>query len=149
MKKNIGKKEIVEKKVSKAVRKELVNNHAIRGFKGDIRKNILDVVRGDECNDPIEESEGIDPYSPTDILNQLILDYFKWMNFKYSTEMFAIESGTKTMLSRKKIRAKFKNSDGFSKNMPLLLELMSRRNSTKNKLLCIYAVSQSTLSTRK
>lgn len=133
MKKQIGKKQIVEKKVSNAVRKELVNNRTIRSVKGDIRKNILDVVRGDECNDPIEESEGIDPCSPTDILNQLILDYLKWMNFKYSTEMFAIESATKSILSRKKIRDKFKNSEGFSRNMPLLLELMSSTMKEFNK----------------
>ncbi|KAL7032202.1 hypothetical protein ACKWTF_007255 [Chironomus riparius] len=123
MKNNIG--EGIDKKVFKAVKKELLKNNVFRSVEGDIRKNILDVVRGDECKDPMDKEIITGPCSPTDMLNLLILDYFKWMSFKYSSDMFVTESGTKLKMSRKKMRTKFKNSQGFSKNMPLLLELMT------------------------
>jgi hypothetical protein len=134
MKKNIGNRESIEKKVLKAVRKELDKSNMLRNVTVDVRKNVIDVVRGDESKDPIDEELPMIPSSPTDMLNQLILDYFKWMNFKYSTEMFAVESGTKFKLKRKILRTKFKNSDGFSKKMPLLLELLTKAmNEPKKK----------------
>ena len=77
MKKNIGNKEGIDKKVFKAVKKELLKNNVFHNVEGDIRKNILDVVRGDECKDPMDEDIIVDPCAPTDMLNQLILDYFK------------------------------------------------------------------------
>jgi hypothetical protein len=125
MKKNTETKKDIRPKIFEAIKKELVKTDVLRNLRAEMRKSILDVVRGDECKEPMEEDTTLKPFSPTDLLNQLILDYFEWMNLKYSSDMLTVESGTKMKTSRKKLRRMFKNSDGFSKRMPVLLELMT------------------------
>lgn len=125
MKKNIGNNINIRQKIYKAIKKELSKSDSMRSFRGEIRKQVIDIVRGDECEDQMEDDITIGPCSPTDLLNQLILDYFNWMNLKYSYNMFAIESGTKMKMSKKKLRRRFKNSEDFSKRVPVLLEIMT------------------------
>jgi len=125
MKKNIRNKISIRQKIYRAIKKELCKSDSMRSFRGEIRKQVLDVVRGDECKDPMEDDITIGPCSPTDLLNQLILDYFEWMNLKYSYNMFVVESGTKMNMSKKKLRRRFKNFEDFSKKVPVLLEIMT------------------------
>ena len=115
----------LEQKLINAIKKELEKREILKRMKTEMRAEVLEAVRfGDKS--PMNESPDKDLNSPTYLMNQLILEYFEWMNFHYSSGMLLTESGIVEKESRKMIEEKFKSQVEYDKEMPLIFDMMLR-----------------------
>lgn len=91
-----------------------------------MRAKILSDVR-DGNQAPMNSLKSNDTKSPTQIANNLVLEYLEWMNFQYAKDMLATESGIKSS-SRDYVESKLDLSGDNScdKELPLLLNLVGK-----------------------
>jgi hypothetical protein len=115
----------LEQKLVDVIKKELDKRDILKKMKAEMRAEVLQVVRfGDKS--PINEAPSEDLKSPTCLINQLIMEYFDWMNFHYSSGMLSSESGITKRPNRKTLEEKLKSKNGFDKELPLLFDMMMR-----------------------
>lgn len=115
----------LEQQLVEVIRKELGKRDILKKIRAEMRVEVLEVVRiGDKST--LNQAPSEDINSPTCLFNQLIMEYFDWMNFHYSTSMLSSESGIKKRGNRKTLEDKFKSSNGFDKELPLLFDMMMR-----------------------
>lgn len=115
----------LEQKLIDMIRKELDKRDILKKMKAEMRAEVLQFVRFGEKS-PLNEAPSEDLKSPTCLMNQLIMEYFDWMNFHYSSGMLSSESGITKRPNRKTLEEKFKLQNGFDKELPLLLNMMMR-----------------------
>lgn len=115
----------VEKKLTEVLRKELDKKDILKKFKAEMRAEILDVIRYGEKS-AINQAPKGDLDSPTNFMNELILEYLDWMNFHHSSSMLSAESGRTKRSSREKLEEKFKADFKFDDELPLMYSMMMR-----------------------
>lgn len=124
MNKKVNDDKMKQSKFCEALKKQFLQNESIRNVRSEIRKQIFQSVRGSDVQFPNDDDLIDSNHSPIVMMNHLIMDYFKWMCYRYSTDTFNIESGTHKKVETKKLKKNFKNSEKFNDSMPLLLEIM-------------------------
>ncbi|CRK87305.1 CLUMA_CG001107, isoform A [Clunio marinus] len=117
------------KALQEAIRKRLAENGKLEKIRSEIRSLVLkDVREGDDS--PINTFNSKNLNSSTQFANHFIIEYFEWMGFQYSKEMFMTESGccsSTISTSRDVIESKIRNEkagDGFDKDFPMLLSII-------------------------
>lgn len=123
-KKSTDKEKNFEEKIIENIKKQLAESEVMNKIKADLRKNVLNIIRGKDIEKPLsgEASTSID--SPVVLMNHLILDYFTWMCYEYSSDMLKVECGIKNKIDRKKLKSKFKKLETSNDKTPILLEIM-------------------------
>lgn len=115
----------LEQKLMNAIQQELEKRDILKRMKAEMCAEVLEIVRyGDKSK--INEAPSEDSNSPTYLLNQLIMEYFDWMNFHYSSGMLSSESGITKRMNRKTLEEQFKYQKDFDEEVPLILSMMMR-----------------------
>lgn len=114
-----------EKKLTDVIRKELEKREILCKIKAEMMKEVLEVVRyGDKS--PINQLPSEDLKSPTHLMNQLVLEYLDWVNYFYSSDVLASESGVTKRATRKELEGQLKSKKDFDAEFPILYEMMMR-----------------------
>ena len=82
-----------ELQFAQVVRSSLEQKGEFQKLKASLRSSILNLVRGDNVSPRQSFCKRNDHIEMVDLVNKLIMDYFHWHGYRYSIEMFAVESG--------------------------------------------------------
>lgn len=116
------------------IKKSLDENGEMDKIRAALRSKILNVIRdGDKS---IKFSNFVEKrWTKYDFLHDLVLEYFRWMGFHYSAEIFAAEIGVqeadesgkesqRTRLEKKLEKCRAIDSTQINQELPLLLSLL-------------------------
>lgn len=81
-----------EDQFAHVVEQTLCENGELRKLKASMRSTIMKIVRGGDQSNIFKVKEKY-RNAATDLINNLIMDYFHWYGYQYSIEMFSTESG--------------------------------------------------------
>lgn len=81
-----------EDQFAHVVQQTLRDNGELHKLKASMRSTIMKIVRGGDRTAIVKIKEKYHN-SASDLVNNLIMDYFHWYGYQYSIEMFATESG--------------------------------------------------------
>lgn len=82
----------MEARLLETIRNRLTENGGLIKIKSELRAMVINDVREGD-NSSLNFLDTKDAISPTQIANQLVLEYLEWIGFQYSLNMFATESG--------------------------------------------------------
>lgn len=124
----------IEDSLLKALRNRLADQGFLERMRSEMRAAILNDVR-DGKKSPINALKSKGSNSPTQLVNNLVLEYLQWMGFQYSGEMLATESGA-GVPSRGLLEAKLKLKENVvgDKELPLLLSLVMKAMKDEEKI---------------
>lgn len=115
------------KSLKKLVEKTLEANGELSKIRASLRLQILNVLRGNDQSTSLTNfHENVWPHY--DLVHEMIMEYFHWMKFNYSAEIFATEIGHgKSKMTRNNLEEKletlFKRKLQMRKDVPILLNL--------------------------
>lgn len=115
----------VDQKLTDFLRQELDKKDILKKFKAEMRAEVLEVIRLGEKSGINQAPKG-DLESPTNLMNELILEYLDWMNFHHSSSVLSAESGRAKRSSREGLKEKFKADFKFDDELPLMYSIMMR-----------------------
>lgn len=122
-----GNSEVMENILLDTVREKLTESGKLNKIKCELRAMVINMIRDDDKT-PMNSPALQNIESPTQLLNQLILEYLKWIGFRYTIDMFVTESGCahRKALTREHLESMFLKPSvaAFDKDIPLLLELL-------------------------
>lgn len=131
MSKNIGDGDGIEKALYETIKKRLTKNNILGETKAKLLTKVIELINEDD-NKGADGLASKDLDSPTCLVNQLIFEYLKWMDYKYSGKMITTESGREQETPREKLEENFQQFKNSNKEVPLLLEIiMSNMNENK------------------
>lgn len=116
------------KNLQKMVGKTLEANGELSKIRASLRLQILNVLRGTEQSTSLtnfHENE----WPHYNLIHEMIMEYFQWMKYNYSAEIFAAEIGhEKSKMVRnhleEQLEAIFKRKVHMRKDVPMLLNLL-------------------------
>lgn len=116
----------IEALILDTLRKQMIDSGKMKKIESEVRTMVLNEIRGGDKS-PLSLLPGKNENSPTQIVNNLILEYLEWMNFQYTKETFVKESGVENSPSRVLIEAQVGVKDiNFDKDLPLLMTLIMK-----------------------
>lgn len=109
------------------VGKTLEANGELSKIRASLRLQILNVLRGNDQSMSLtnfRENE----WPHYDLIHEMIMEYFQWMKYNYSAEIFAAEIGhEKSKITRnlleERLETIFKRKFHMRKDVPILLNL--------------------------
>lgn len=116
------------KNLQKMVGKTLEANGELSKIRASLRLQILNVLRGTEQSTSLtnfHENE----WPHYNLIHEMIMEYFQWMKYNYSAEIFAAEIGhEKSKMVRnhleEQLEAIFQRKVHMRKDVPMLLNLL-------------------------
>lgn len=119
-----------EKHLQEQIKKMLQANGELNKIRSALRLQVLNVFR--DTNDVSLTNFSSNRWTTFDLINSLILEYFQWMSFNFSAEIFAAEIGQcdEKSLSRNEMEEKIEaiavDEVHFVKHVPLLLNVLNK-----------------------
>lgn len=114
-----------ERQLYSVIRSELEKKEVLKKIKAKMRAEVVEIVRFGDMS-VLNEAPSTRLTSPSCMLNHLILEYFEWMNFHYTSEMLSSESGLKKRANREALEQLLNSRNGFDKDLPILFDILMR-----------------------
>lgn len=119
----------LESELYESVKAHFHNSGAFRKLKGQLRIKVLENVRGESSEQPINAQSADSRESsscPIQFTCSLIDEFLDWMGFQYTREMLATESGIdiSQKLLKMKVAERYQNCEHDEK-LPTLLNIVS------------------------
>lgn len=110
------------------IKDTLEANGELNKVRAALRLQILSVFRRDKKLPMTKFAES--KWHHLNLVNELIMEYFDWIGFSYSSEIFAAEIGQKTEVNRMQLEEKLEKLGAFkvtaNNSVPLLLNLLEK-----------------------